>query len=859
MERPHSRAAIVPRGDERGTSRRLVPPRAVRPLVPPLPAALLVAALLTSITVTPLAPFAADPYRTEHRLHLLLGSVIVAYVLLLLAQRRGPPRTGLDLPIAAVLVTMAAGVAGSLDRRVSAEWVLTVLPVVPVFYVLADRRLLPDAAVRRGAQIAAVIAAILALRSVWEQWSGWLTLVRAVDGRVDRAMLLPPTMPRVANVGSHPNILAAVFAITAPAFLLTITDRRSRPVERAAASGGLVVVLAALFFTLSRAGWAATAAGLVVTGLGIGAAAGYRPRAWKPWLAGAVALGLVLIVVAGAFGRARPDWLFRDSLNPRADMRRVGIEIFRDNPLTGSGPGLYVSLYPRHHGGYPFAAVHSHNAAIQIAADYGAAGLAAAALMLVAVSAVLLRAWRRGSRRARAAAASAAGAVVAFLVHGLADSPHLFPEVLLMLAAVLALTLGADVTPRTRSGRGDGDGAAAPGARRLRVSVVKRASVPALLLTLSLVLLPGWWYVDRAQAAHAAGVAAAARGQWDTAVSQEERAVARDPWLAAYRFQLAAALGARYRQRGVVADRDRAIRAYEDGLARNPYNGAAWADLASLRLDAGDSEGASAAITALSEQAGRDMLLELAQAVLVQRTEDAAHAIDTYAGLLAIDPTLALTPFWRDDDFRRANYDAIVDRALERAEEITGAGNAAGLQAAIRLFSGHDAPRLDDPAAVAAARGDVTREVALARLLTKDGQTAGAEPLLRDAVARKGDSPDARAALGDWYAARGNVANARRQWLAAAYLGDVGAGDALGRSYDPGPPPAALVRRQRALVDGVWNSRFYLPFQNFRFTFLRHEPVPIVGPGDWLDALPDDLPAWQADVERWQAGTAGGR
>jgi O-antigen ligase len=833
-------------------SRSARPPGAARtqPLVPAPLAAVAVGALLTFVALTPLAPFAADPYHTELRRHLVLGGVIAAYVLGLLIARRAPLRTALDLPLVAVLLAMAVGVAGSLDRRLSAEWVLVVLPVVPLFYLLADRRLLPAAALRWGVMIAGAVVAALAIRSAWSQWQDWLALVRAAEGGISRATLLPPSVPRVENVGSHPNIVGALLAIAAPLYLLPFTDGgRWRLPARVAAGTGLALLCAGLFFTLARSAWAAAVVGLAVTTAGLLAAGGHRPRRWQPWVVGAAVLLMLVAIGAAASGRARPDWLFRDSLNPRADMRRVGIEIFRDNPLTGAGPGTFVALYPRHHGAYPFAAVHSHNIAVQIAADYGLAGLAAAVLLLGATVVALVNRFRRGDAATRRLAAGGAGALAAFLVFGMADSPHLFPETLLFLAAAVAPLM------TVRHGGATRRVAPIPTA----VSVVIASPVPALLLlAVGVALLPAWRYTDRAAAAHERSVDAAAHNRWDEAVAAARTAASRDPHLAAYDLQLGAALVARYHARGDSTDRDAAITAYVHGLSLNPFNGAALADLAALRLDAGDTAGARKAIAALGAAAGRDSLLQLAYASLLQRVAPPDEAVNVYAGLLALDPTLALTPFWRDDDFRRTHFDAIVDRALVRAEEITGPGNAAGLQDAIRLFTGRDAPRVDElRATLAAAPGDVSLEIALGRLLTKDGRTVEAGPLLRDAAARKGDSADARAALGDWFAAIGDVRRARHEWLAAAYLGDVDAGDRLCASFAPGAPPARLLRLQRGLVDGVWSGQFYLTFQSFRFTFLRHEPVPIIGPGDWLDALPDDLPRWQADVQRWE--TAGRR
>jgi O-antigen ligase len=837
---PLAAPEAAPRPSEPSSGTPSVPgrPRAATVLL-----ALAIAALFTYFLLTPIAPFARHVYANEVRRQMVTGGVLLGYAVWLAATRRLPARTPLDLPLLALALAGAAGVLGSDDRRLSLEAALVVAPVLPIVLILADPRLVPPTAVRWGVVLALALAALFALASVYRQWQEWLVLVHAVDpGLGWSATPLPPTMPRVQGIGSHPNILGAAFAVGLPLSLGALAGRRW---ERCLAAVAVTLLLAALFFTLSRTAWLAALAGATVTGLAFPSGPRWRRGALVFALGGAL---VALLLALFAAGQVRPGWLFRDSLDPRADMRRVGLALFRENPLTGVGPGQYVSRYAEHGGAYPFAAVHSHNLAVQVAAEYGLIGLTVGTLALVAVTTGLLRVYRSGEARRRRAGAVAAGALAAFLVDGLAESPHLFPEVLLVLAVALALALrelpADDAAERARA-----DGTTW---QFLRAA---RGAVPLLLLAGGLALIPWWWQADRAAAAHERSTRAAASGQLDEAVTAAARAAAGDPSFAAYHFQLGAALAARYLERGDPADRAAAIAAYERGLRLHPRNGAALLDLAALRLDAGDRTGARAAAETLRPLSRGDPLLQLAYAVLVQRTGDAGEAVETYAGLLALDPTLALTPFWRDDPFRQAHYEAIVDRALARVEEITGPGAAADARrTAIRVLSGRATADLD-ALRTAAARSpdDVALHVALGRLLLAAGHVDEAGTVLRAAATRQPDSADARAALGDWYAAAGRLEVARREWAAAAYLGDVRAGDVLGQSYPAGQVPAAVIALQRRLLERTAITRFYLLFQTFRFTFLRHEPVPIITRGDWLDALPADYPQWQEHLQRWEA------
>src|SRR5207247_121029 len=148
---------------------------------------------------------------------------------------------------------------------------------------------------------------------------------------------------------------------------------------------------------------------------------------------------------------------------------------------------------------------------------------------------------------------------------------------------------------------------------------------------------------------------------------------------------------------------------------------------------------------------------------------------------------------------------------------------------------------------------DVSLRVATGRLLMSDESTrAQAGEILRGAVRLKGDDPAARAALGDWYALTGDRTRARREWTAASYLGDIGATVSLGNSFLPRRGPPDVIARGKNLLISAEIARFYLIFQTDRFTFQRAEPVPIILPGDWLLALPKQLPEWREAIEAWR-------
>ena len=849
-----NRAVAAPSNQSLGdsSSQRVLsaPDRLLREALPSLG----LAVLLAYLALTPLPPFAADVYGSLVRRYVVLGVVLIGYLVWLLHARRLPRRSALDLPLAAVTAAVLVAVARSPDPRASLEAVLPLLPAVVLFYLLHDT-VLDAASLARAVVLAAAVVAVFALGTVWRTWFDWWELARAVEDGLNRVTLVPPTTPRIKGVGNHPNILGTVFAMALPAAMLLWAESGQRR-ERALVAIASVLLLAALFFTLSRAAWSGAVAGVIVTGAGLAAAGAGRPRLPRTgWLLLVFAVAAALLLLAWLLlSGGRPDWLFRESLDPRADMRRAGWAMFRDHPLLGIGPGLFVALYPLYDGAYPFAAVHTHNALVQTAVDGGLVGLLAAAWLVGAVLLLVVRGFRHGTVAQRRGLAVAAGMLAALAVHGLADAPQLFPEVELMALVALVLLTRAAATPR--------DDAVPRHALgwlpRWRLGPLGRMFAlagPLLAVTLALALPLLWFVTSRAHQPYDESIAHAQNRRWPEAVVSARRSAERDPRMAAGWFQLGAAHSSAAIDGDRRAEQREAVRALQRGLELESHNGAALVNYAALNVALDRPDLARATLPALARLAGRDSLLLLAHATLTQWTSPPEQAIETYAGLLVINPSLAATPFWRDNGFRSANFDRIVDRALARVPELTGDGPAAdSLRTSIQVYTGRAAPSAEAlQRALSARPDDVGLRVATGRLLmASDTTRLQALEVLQGAVRLKGDDRAARAALGDWYARDGDLARARREWTKAAYLGDMAAVVALGNSYPPQEVPEPVHAQAKRLLRTAEVDRFYLVFQTFRFTFQRAEPVPIILPGDWLLALPNELPAWKASVERWR-------
>lgn len=195
------------------------------------------------------------------------------------------------------------------------------------------------------------------------------------------------------------------------------------PALLAGEARGYVAGLAAAvaWLSASRAGWAGFfAAALTLPG---------RGAALGRWRWALLALGVGAALAVGLRADLRAD-------NARGLMWPLAWRLFADSPIWGHGANTYkaywMAAYPS-----PYHFGHPHNLALQIAAELGAVGLAAAAWLLLALGRELLAApgpW----------AAAARAATVALLVQSLADVPTTAPYIAGLWLVLLALGLARE-------------------------------------------------------------------------------------------------------------------------------------------------------------------------------------------------------------------------------------------------------------------------------------------------------------------------------------------------------------------------------------------------------------------------------
>jgi len=821
-------------------------------------AALAPALFLALFALIPQPPYGAEPFHDAWRRHAIVAVALLIWICSLAARRRLASPSGLLLPLLVLLAMFVAANFIHSDWRLGVEPLLDLLAGILVLEALAGTPGLSSTSLTLSLMLSASALAVVALHEVWDRWQDWLALVRAVPGTGSN--WLPPTVPRVLDVGTNPNILAPLLTLSVPLVIYSLL--RTRGPLRWLAALSLCIVQVAIFFTLSRSAWIGEGFGLAVAGAGLLAArrssrlplrrvsiqnppSRQRLKALPPadGAPGIIAAGVAIAIVAIAvlavtlLRGERPLWLFRPSLAARSDFRAGALLMIARSPLLGTGPGRFVLIYPLISNGDPAGAVHSHNVPIQIAVDAGLLGLAAAALVAGIAAFLLCRLWRHGNLAERWRVAAVAGGFAAFAAAGMGDALHLFPEILFALGALLAIVLR---TP-----------ALAAGASRLPASARSHAPLAdfgarcssALMPALAIFLIAAWIRIDLASWHYGHALRLAADQQWRASAAEAARASAIDPELAVYHAQSGVALEVEAESTGSAAIREQAVAEFRRALEIEPRSASIRMELAVTLANGDRMSDAESLLPQIVRDAPRDPLTLLGAGVLEERIRP-EDSLPVYAAALAQSPRIVDSPFWQQSEFRRQHYQEIVARALAIAAQ---EDSSAGPEATREIIADGAGVRIS-------GQGFVAR-VDLARWYITQGDDLAASQILNAALRERPDDPSVRLALGELDAARGDLVGARRQWLAGAYLGDTASIMDLGNTFDPDTVPRAAQSLASSSLQDLWVRQFSITQQQYRFAFRRQEPLPVVLRGEWLNALPLVYSQMSRALSSWQAGT----
>ena len=583
-------------------------------------------------------------------------------------RRREPwPRTILDWPVLAWCAVLTWAAAFSVNPRVSWHGAWEAWIGALILWLLVD-------AIRRGWgrplwQAILLIASVVCLLAATEllAWyfgipllpqfqQGWLPIGGLISP-------LPPATHRLGMALVNITALSAFIALVIPSAVCSALSSRKRDVRWGmllwlVAAGGVELA------SSSRGGFLAIGVSLPFVLVGSLGSPGVR-RWWSRFssgrmrillagvlvvaLAAAVALGFTLATRLNSAGHRSGDAV-------RLDLWRSAVAMTHDHPLTGVGTAAYGTALRTYRD--PLQArdhiVTAHNLYLNTGAEAGIPGLFAGAWLLVALAWTWWKRWR--STPAGAAPwwqLLGMGAGLAGLAaQSVVDT---FTEPAIVLVASFFIAQTAAVAPDRP--------AAAHG--------IRSKPWPWLATILFLVLsTAGLAWESVGGAGFARSLAATAQDQIEEAAVAAEQAREHDPAVLLYACHTGYLYG-RLAAEGQSEMLQIAVESYRECLAQPATRG--WVDhlnLAALLWTTGQQTEARAAVAAATAQTPLEWMPWLNRGYWAELQGDQTDAVRSYGWVLARDPELAGSPFWRQDGQRAEWWDEIVAAGSEAASQL---------------------------------------------------------------------------------------------------------------------------------------------------------------------------------------------
>lgn len=353
-------------------------------------------------------------------LKIALANVLLAVAGLMwltaLARRTAPrPRGWILVPVAAYAVVSVLAAALSADPRHSFSELndLLTLVLVPMTISLLDER--------RWEWLLRLLAVVLTISAT----AGLAQFVLGGD----------PLENRIRGLATHYMTFSGwtlVVSLLLLGDILFRSDRRRLIWSLPAVTLGV----ATLLLGLTRGAWIGLATGFIL------AVAASRPRAliFLPL----AAMTFILILPQPVLNRANSTFNLRDqSTRERLGMLNSGLEMARDNPFFGLGPGMVEPAFAEYRSDEAPARIpHLHNNVVQIAAERGGVGLLAYLAILAVFGIHSARALREATERQRSIIVGCLMAIAGVTAAGLFEYNWGDAEVWIVTLVSLSMPFG---------------------------------------------------------------------------------------------------------------------------------------------------------------------------------------------------------------------------------------------------------------------------------------------------------------------------------------------------------------------------------------------------------------------------------
>jgi tetratricopeptide (TPR) repeat protein/O-antigen ligase len=699
-------------------------------------------------------------------------------------RRREPwPSTPLDWPLLAWCAVLTWSALFSVNSRVSLHGVWEAWIGALILWLLVDL-------VRRGWgqplwQATYLVAGVVCLLGVMELlawYLGWPLLPQFQQGWFSIGGLahpVPPTIHRMGLALVNTTALSAYIALLIPPALCIAVSARNRDVRWGmalwlAAAGGTVVA------SSSRGGFLALGVSLPVVVAGSLLSPGVRRR-WsgsasrrvRVMLTGAAIVTLVAAAVIAYVLIVRLDpAAHRSGDAVRLDLWRSATAMLRDHPLTGVGTAAYGTalrlyrdpLLARDH------IVTAHNLYLNTGAEAGFPGLIASAWLLATLAWSWWKRWRAtpaGTRswwRLLGVGASLAGLAAQSVV-------DTFTEPAIVLVATFFIARIIAVPPAKQS-EPAGERPAAPSADTRqspkRNGVGSRPWPWAATVAFLALGAAGLAWESVGGAYFAQSLALTARGKIDEAAAAAEQAQKKDPGPALYACHAGYLYGT-LASEGKSEALPAALKRTRECLATVSAPG--WVDqlnLAALLWASGQKAEARATVAETTTRTPLEWMPWLSQGYWAEVQGDRDEAVRSYGWVLALDPDLAGSPFWRQAA-RAHLWNEIVTGGAQTAQQIGKDPTYWRWQVALAANQA-EATTQEIEAWLSLHPHDAEAKAWLGEALLEQGQPEEALSWLDQALAAAPSRSRSYVARGEAALTRQNYAEAERDLRTALFL-----------------------------------------------------------------------------------------
>ncbi len=503
----------------------------------------------------------------------------------------------------------------------------------------------------------------IALAGVW--YLRWVSIAGTIFS-------LPPVGYRLYGLFiGHANVFSGYINLLLPIVFVRLIQ--SRNTGRRLLWGFVIGIFVLVqYFASSRGGWISAIAGLGITIILIRwpqirtfFLRGRREKAQRktPKELAIFALSVAAIIVFGAI------FILQVQFSPghapitsaRTGIWSTALEIISQSPILGHGPGSFSTLFAVANQSPPgFSTSHAHNALLQFTAQSGLVGLgliiAAAVMLAVTITSIFRKADAK--ERIRLSAYVGAGAAVAthHLFDYLFESPAYTAAVLVLLALALRQSKDGDI-----------------------IFVSPRQGI-AVFLPLLLLAVGGWSLASRGAFTYWRGITAARADDYQAASDNLCRAAEENPAFPLYSFQCGLALAYLDDQAQNVEHLRDAIRAYEHGLAIDPFWPPHQANYAALLWANGEQENALQELNLARESAPRQSIFHQNAGMWLEALQRPVEAQSEFLKALENEPHIANSRFFELSSSRAQALSSFIEEQNVQATETTRIGGWKYLQ-----------------------------------------------------------------------------------------------------------------------------------------------------------------------------------